>query len=694
MKNIDYIYREDKEHIFECEDKLEKINIKDLLEKEYSYINESVNSNNYNIRLNECDIFKELICNQKVVGFVTYNKISRQNKLLTNIYIIEGYRRRRLFSKEISYQYKNSNKITIYEPNKLIIEVLIKLGYAKQINDSLLISAINFNMQLSEALSNSTEDLPEKLKVANMYDTNICATLSFKIFTKTKYTVYYTKVLAEDKNRCEQARKNMDKTYFDNIVKYLIDCDMEIQRWLYLLRNNLPKTHIYLEDIIGTTQLLPEVLQEKVSDNTLTIKEARKIQNQIIIEQKTNKVDKYLIPLRLEYLIENIHNKSLKQDESDDLCPYCYEHKPILEHYCTTCGYNFFDINQINDEEYVYSYLLKHKQSYKYSLTGKLEYKTYRCAENTLKLAMCDILTTVLEYEVDIGIFFIRASEYGLDEMFLENALLNKYVTFDMTPEKWEDEGNNYTNNDLKAILKENGCKISGNKYELIQRIKNEVPLEFIQSDTLSITEEGTEFLNENFEFLTFTTFLEDYIYEEYEDFLKNKKNTENVLENIDEFLQKHIEHAIETENHDQLVDTLDIQSELAEKRGDIDTFIDLQVKILLLNLNMYYIDSKYYSYYKPLTKQSYDIFFNLKEYLVDLTLSESINRAYESLDKSRLKVRDYDVADVFKDIFKHYSFTGINGRIQRKYYKKAYERIRDVKKIKSNKITTLDRFF
>lgn len=692
MKNIDYLYRENEGLIIQNDN--HNINITELLKKDYPYIFESLNNSKYTIRLNECDLFKELTFNHKVVGFVTYNNLNKSNKLLTNVYIIEGYRRNGIFMEELKKQYEQSHRINIYEPNKLMIEVLKQLRYAKQITNNLVISAINFNMQLSSSLSNSTNKQSEKLKITNMYDTNICATISFKIFNKTKYTVYYTPIQEEDRNKCENARNNMEKNYFDSIVSTIIEQDKEIQRWQFLLQHYLPKKQINLEEIIGTNDSPSQLLKDSLENNQITPKEAKNIQNQLRLEFRTKKVDEESIHLRLNYLINNTNSKITNKINDEDYCPYCYEEKPSLENYCTNCGYKFFDLDEISDEEFVYKYLLKEKQSYKYSLTGKKELKFFSNEEYLIKQAILKVLKEVYEYSVGKEVFMGVSRELNINYLNLEKIMLEEgYVTYDMNSIKWDNEAYTYTNKELKAFLKENNCKVSGTKYELIQRIKNEIPLEKIKSDILSLTGKGKDYFNENRYLLYFETFPNYFIIEEYEEFRKQNYNKEE-SEILISFLQKHIDTAIENKNHDHLVEALITQSQIYTFVGDLRKFLENEVRIVILNLNMCYIDSHYYSYYKPVEKLSWDVLYDFRNHFTNEEVNEVIYEVYNSFEKKQLKVEFYDMVDVFKDIFRHYSLSGINGRIQRKYYKKSYNRIKDVKKTKKDKISTLDRFF
>lgn len=149
---------------------------------------------------------------------------------------------------------------------------------------------------------------------------------------------------------------------------------------------------------------------------------------------------------------------------------------------------------------------------------------------------------------------------------------------------------------------------------------------------------------------------------------------------------------AIKNRNHDQLVDSLIAQSQTYTFTKDLTKFLENEVKIVIINLNMYYLDSHYIPYYKPVEKLSWDNLNDFQGHFTDEEVIDAINKAYEFLDNDLLKVQKYDVIEVFKDIFKHYSLTGINGRIQRKYYKRCFDRIKDSKKRRNN-IITLDKY-
>lgn len=274
MENITFITRQNKtgKSINSQENQLD---ILELLKNEYDYINNDIIREKYEIKVSSCDVFKELLYKDKVVGFVTYNVLNKFNYLLTNVYIIRGYRRNHIFFNELKKQYSSDKVISIYEPTRQIIEILLKLGYARNITKNIVISSINFKINNSTALSqNQNNNNSNKLINSNIYDLNICASLSVRILNRNSYEIKYTPVKNDDEIHydCIGKRKKLGKEYFDNIIQTLINKDLEIERWLFLLQHNLPSRKIKTEEIIGTTDSLSETLTENIESGNISEK--------------------------------------------------------------------------------------------------------------------------------------------------------------------------------------------------------------------------------------------------------------------------------------------------------------------------------------------------------------------------------------------------------------------------------------
>ena len=697
MENIDFIIREDGENkVISGDDNDSRIDVMELLEHDYDYIFKTLNDDKYNIRIRECDYFKELLYKGKVVGFVTYDITSKYHYTLTNIYILSGYRRNRLLFNELKCHLSQNILISIYEPTRQVVEALIRYNWAKKITKNLVVSAINFNIDLSQAISNKDQSSKNGFTFTNIYDLGICAAVSLKIFNKENYEVYYTQIHEDDKRfNCEEKRENIDNSYFDKLVSELIERDSEIERWLFLLNKRLPSKPINTEEIIGKPAHFSQTLQDNINDKILTLKEAKLIQNQLFLELRTGKVEKEALQLRLDYLIDNYHEKTIRNNTTENYCPYCYEDVDYLDNYCINCGYTLYNLSDMDEEEFVYKRLLDEKQSYKFSLTGKRELKNYFDTEYLVDVAIGIILDNIHDGLFGDDIFDVFANRYGIHELDLEQIMIDRgYIIYKMNSQKWEDEAYDFKNVELKEILKQHNCKVSGNKYDLIQRIKKEVPLEDITSSIPSLTEAGINFLHEHSDLFFHNTFLKDFIFEEFKEYLEENRYNDTKYGTAIDFLDKHIEYARRTKNHDQLVHSLRTKSNLFSQNEYFEEILETELEVFMINLNMIYLDSHYYSYYKPIDQLSWLVFYQIKNVFTDEEFTNKFNEVFQSFDEKDLIVSVYDTIEYLQDVLRHYNLGGINRKISHKYYRKReYKKIR-VKGRDNTGMTTLDRFF
>ncbi len=697
MKNVEYIIREEGTAKFYDSSSGDKVNIRSILEK-YSYILESLEEEKYEIRMGICDLFKELIYNQKVVGFCTYH-IHGVNYILTNIYIVPGYRRQLIFYHEIESQFTEGNVVSIYEPTRQVVDILIKLGYARIITESLVVSALNFNMNLSSALTVGKNNILEnRFTLTNLYDLGICSTLSFRIYNKREYEVYYTRVFKDDKRfGCEEKRNKIDGSYFENIVSTLIERDSEIERWLFLLEHHLPTKKVNVEDIIGTTNSFSQRLQQRIDEGVLTRKEAKIIQNQLFVEKRMGKVVDEALSLRLDYLISHIHDKKRKKIFSDKFCPYCDEQTDDLGNYCFNCGYTLYDISSVDEEEFVYRELWEEKLSYKYSLNGVMEKKDYFDQEYLKIVSISHVLYNIELDNYSEEMFEVISDNYNLENIDLRKIMVDEgYLSYKMTPENWDMVAQNYKNVELKEILSNHGLKKSGNKRELIERIKNEVSLDEFESDIPEITERGYAFQEDYKELLFHESTLKDYIFDEFLECVnENKGNEELSEEKVLTFLEKHVSKAVEARNHEQLVTSLRKKAFFYSRLKDYHKGLWNEMYIFMANLNMLYIDSSYYKFYKPIEKETRDSLMEFTRILSEDEVKDIFYEVYNQFKEEDLKVSYIDTLDTLKHIFKGFALSSLNNRIRNRYYrKKEYKIIPRINPNSKSKRTTLDKFF
>ena len=202
-----------------------KTNVLKVLQEKLSYIYDSFIVEGYELPFKECDIFKKIEIDNNAVGFITYNLITESNLILTFIYILPEYRRKGLFFKIIEEEYKLGNTISIHQPTRNIVDCLIRYGFANKITDSIVISAINFNIDTKTPATNKKLNNNGKYLLTNLYDLNLATPLSLKIFNKNKYDLTYSHFLKDNKGI--EKSEEIEDNYFDKIVGTLIDRDMK-----------------------------------------------------------------------------------------------------------------------------------------------------------------------------------------------------------------------------------------------------------------------------------------------------------------------------------------------------------------------------------------------------------------------------------------------------------------------------------
>ena len=131
MEKTNYLIKKNNtQKVYLTEDTLE---ITLILNEDYPYIMDSIRKENFILKSEKCNLFKELVFDNKVVGFCSYD-FSREfmTAALNNIYVLPEFRGNGLFIEELEKTMAEHNKPSIIEPTRFLIELLIKYGYAKK----------------------------------------------------------------------------------------------------------------------------------------------------------------------------------------------------------------------------------------------------------------------------------------------------------------------------------------------------------------------------------------------------------------------------------------------------------------------------------------------------------------------------------------------------------------------------------
>ena len=310
------------------------LNVIDILKDYYPYIYDSIEKEEFILKYEQCNLFKELVFDNKVVGFCSYD-FSREfiTAALNNIYVLPEFRGNNIFLNELKTTMQDHNKPSIMEPTRLIVELLIKYGFAAKINDSIVASAIEFVIPGEHVLSNkqySNEELS-----THFYDLSICS--SIHILDITNSHIAYSSPLNYDIIHYDNVGYVDDK-YVSDLIGFFNNSDVELMNTLLKLEDSLPVKNYTLEEIIGDDGEFSFYIESMIDDAHITQTKALEIKQQLKEEYEAGMILNESLLIRLAYLFGE--NPDSSETLHDEVCPYC--NMPIDSHdkYCHFCGVN------------------------------------------------------------------------------------------------------------------------------------------------------------------------------------------------------------------------------------------------------------------------------------------------------------------------------------------------------------------
>lgn len=133
----------------------------------------------------------------KVVGFATYFVTQASSMTLTDAYVLPEFESQNLLFKNILILLASGTNVSILKPTRDIVESLIKNNYAIKLTDSIVTSAINFDMLEEDIIGNF--DLKGITPSTNLYDLNLCSPIFlYDISTPGVCEIFYLDVLPSD----------------------------------------------------------------------------------------------------------------------------------------------------------------------------------------------------------------------------------------------------------------------------------------------------------------------------------------------------------------------------------------------------------------------------------------------------------------------------------------------------------------
>lgn len=451
---MDYLIRENNtQKVYLTEDTLD---VMEILKENYSYIVKSMMNENFSVKNHTCSLFKELVYDNKVVGFCSYD-YSREfmTSALNNVYVIPEFRGNSLFFDELTKTMKEQNKPSIVEPTRLVVELLIKYGFARKITDNIAASSVEFIVPGEHVLSNIDYDSSEELST-HFYDLNACASIHFLDLYKSHFA--YSAPLNYDivHYDCLEKRKQIDENYFDEIKDLFQNHHEKLMDVVIDLENGLSVKSYTLEEIIGDGDNLSPYIESLIDDAHISYSTALEIKQQIKEEYEAGMILNESLLIRLAYLFEKPSGPTITSHS--DTCPYC--DMPVDDHdkFCHFCGINL----NYNPED-MFDSLLTSVETQNNEFKEDIRYVAYKflklidegiefdysvfTIENTYNINWED-LERFLEKN---NYFNGQLTEKGFE--FILNHPLNYYEEFDMSCVNYTDfEKYFYENNDLNGI--------------------------------------------------------------------------------------------------------------------------------------------------------------------------------------------------------------------------------------------------
>lgn len=610
MSKVNYVIREDGMPLMiSGESEFDFIETADTL-KNYPYIIESMNNEEYYLENDICFIFDELIYENKVVGFATFELYDQSVLMLTECYILPEFRGKQIFFNEISKMIFSAPQFGILQPTRDIVELLIRYSYAKNVTDDIVASGIDFYFNEWDAKSNKRDEISADILLSNFYDLKICSS----IIAYDDEIIYHD--LLENDLRKYGERKELSEDYFKDLSKLFFKNKDEFEKLINELKEELPQEELGFDEIIGEGEGLSELMQGIVDNEIISYDRALEIKQQLLQEYECGEITDEDMDKRLtELILDDVNGLGLFEDFQDtlDLIETNDEDSEAIKGFFELIGdneelsenifkamllddENEFEnliINEMNNNEEFFNKFVGLVESYDENelQSPEEEYldlgpvglnldSPYPIAEmmwgpndNGYKL---DDTYYGKDYPISHDIYMFRVLKSLKKHKNLKIALatagmkgsmtsqsvesllfMQDLITDEVNYDNWDEFAHDSLNvNDLKNILRENNLKISGKKQELIDRIaENQIPLDEFRSEKVTLTENGDEFLQENQWIDFYDTFLNKF---DFNDFVKYLDNNEGEFIELSlKYLEQHLKLAKKEDNDIYLADCI-----------------------------------------------------------------------------------------------------------------------------------------
>ena len=340
---MEYIIREDSSQKLTGNDGYK---LKDYLKNDYGYIYDAMRNEGYTIRFNDFMLFSEIIFENKVVGFATYKIYESMNLTLLEVYVLPEFRGNHLFFFFIMGMILSMNSVSIQEPTRYIVEILVHYRLAEKLNDNLVATGLSFDISHNHLLKYGNPIVESDICSCLLYDLDLCSPLYLgDISTPGACDIAYQKCLKKDNEdyECDKFRKSIDfKNYFTDFREDFLKNHKRFEESLMEINERLSS---FRNEFSSSSEQSLDFLTEVAEKSIISPDEALKLNAQIQKELDEGIINNEGVFTRVSYLImgEDLSkDKELLLENLSKpgyLCPYCYQPINLRDSYCSTCGH-------------------------------------------------------------------------------------------------------------------------------------------------------------------------------------------------------------------------------------------------------------------------------------------------------------------------------------------------------------------
>lgn len=682
----------------------------ELLQKDYSYIYESIQNEKYIIQYEDFTTFHEITNQNKVIGYYTTEKNSEKNVYaIEEIYILPEFRGNGIFKELLTFYMNIANlHVALKNPNKKLIDSLINNELAFKIDSNIIISFVRFYVNIEEIYDNKylkqlyNNSNGKKYIETTIYDYNLQSVLAYdllEIVTENDDIPIIIKARKSDINKQHYEKLEKIDPYYLMVANNTIYTHVDDIEEFMNKTSQKQEEESSLDKIIGTEDKLTNNVVEFLKKNNLTVEDGLFIRKQLKDALEKGEITNRSKLIRFNYLIEHygeqepiIDTQLVLGNNFDEECPYCKHLNSNFLEACEKCGHNIQQNNMfyLNAQEIISQELsetlrlgedfqLKEEIDEKENIFQKdikrlIEKNHYdekdvfdkQCQEGLYMLlqAVNEVYLNLCDFDAICSIRPGSIFNYAINNEYIEE--LEDYDLYYLMMQF------NHTLDDLIKILEKHHLPTNGSKTELINRIQESLTPEEAFGKKYAPTEKGYEFLENNPQIKEFTNELIDFIYYEYFYFIINN-NYEDIKKATEDF-RKHMEDkAIKEEDYELYLNVIENKLDQFENHSDYERIL-LLTELFIIDLN-YWFDKKEREIGDEalgiaVQVEYPDIIAEYKKF----NANEIFNKAYENIKIKKFKKNKALIRKYFIDSLKYEDIDELNNQIEYDTYNKKLD--------------------